>query len=85
MKVKYLPETLCSYLSSWFFSYDIVDGERVFFGHKMAFDGKTIEHYLSKNGFHNIVFLAYDKSSSIFNGYDFERYKDCSLYVEAKK
>ena len=80
------PLPLC-YLSSWFFTYDYQAKGHARFtgGHVMAFNWEVIQHYLKEAGFRNIEKKKYADCRPEFARCDFERYKDCSIYVEAIK
>lgn len=84
-KMDFLPSLPIYYLSSWFFSYKMEKQERVFQGHLNVFNKESIKYHLLKSGFRNIANRKYGDCSPIFRGCDFERYKKCSLYVEAVK
>lgn len=82
-----LPEFPICYLSSWFFTYkkEAKGNKRLVGGHVMAFNLELIEHYMSTAGFRSIEQKSYNECSPEFANCDFERYKDCSLYMEAVK
>jgi len=75
------PDTSLGYLISWFIT---PDKEKVN-GHKTAFDWETLFYYLLGAGFETVIKKKYNECSEEFIGKDIERYKDFSLYVEAKK
>jgi len=80
-KPAFFPDTDMSRLFSWFYTPD--RGKKS--GHKNAFDEETLLWYMKKAGFRKIKLMKYNQCSEIFKGKDYERYKDYSLYVEAKK
>lgn len=83
-KLDCLPALPIYFLSSWFFTYRA--GEpRIFDGHLNVFNKQALSHFLSQSGFTRISRKRYNKCSGVFKGCDFERYKDCSLYMEARK
>lgn len=86
-KIDHLPNYPLCYLSSWFFTYDYrADGPaRLTGGHVMAFNWEVLRHYLQEAGFGEINQKTYNDCRSEFVGCDFDRYRDCSLYVEAIK
>jgi predicted SAM-dependent methyltransferase len=86
-RMSHLPGISLCYLSSWFFTYRLrEDGSRgLEGGHVMSFNFDVMDHYLLDAGFCKIDKMKYNKCSKIFKGCDFERYKKCSLYVEAVK
>ncbi len=80
-KMGMLPELPLCYLSSWFFtsrSHKELTG-----GHVMAFNMEVLSHYLKAAGFANIEQKRFNRCRDVFKGCDFDRYKDCSLYVES--
>lgn len=85
-KPDHYPPTLLGYLYGWFHSHKIVDGKRQLIGgHFNAFDQDHMNYYLGKAKFRNIQYMSFGKYSPIFDGCDFPRYKNCSIYVEAMK
>jgi len=83
-KVDSLPPTLLGHLMAWWYSED--RGTNSYYsGHKTVFDRYTLAHYLKRAGFVEFCNLYYDIGSEVFKGLDFPRYKDWSLFVEAKK
>ncbi len=52
-------------------------------GHNTAFDYNSMVWWLGKNGFKDIHRKQYNICSPVYNGLDFARYKDTSLYMEA--
>ncbi len=86
-KMETLPNFPLSHLSCWFFSYKIGEAKnkRLEGGHVMSFNLEVMHYYLKKAGFKDIRKRSYNDLSSIFKGCDFDRYKYCSLYVEAVK
>jgi len=86
-KLEFLPSFPIAFLSSWFFTYksDQDSNKRLIGGHVMAFDWDILKHYVAACGFKEITRETYGNCRSIFTGCDFQRYRDCSLYVEATK
>lgn len=82
-KITCLPDFPICYLMSWFVSYD--EDENTSHGHVMCFNSKLLKWYVQSAGFSDIQILSYNKCSKIFQGCDLERYKDCSIYLEATK
>jgi len=80
-KPAHFPSTDMSRLFAWFCTDD--RGKKS--GHSNAFDKETLNWYMRKAGFRKVKFMSYNKCSDIFKGKDYERYKNYSLYVEAKK
>lgn len=85
-----LNDPLC-YLSSWFFSYYSEEkskrvGRKPFLGgHVMAFNMNILEHYLTTAGFKDVSRLSFTEKSEIFKGCDMSRYRNNSIFVEARK
>ena len=88
LKQKGLPS------KTWFLSWDeyrkiigviFTEDRKKTSGHKNMFYMETMKWLLSKAGFKNIKRLEYNKCSPIFNGKDYERYRDYSIYVEVTK
>lgn len=79
------PPTYLGALIGWFYTEDKFRKEAMRSGHHMAFDWETLHYYLNKTNFKKIIKLNYMKKSPVFEGKDFERYKDWALYVEASK
>ncbi len=85
-KPEFLPQHNICYLSSWFFTYSLKKNKRrLSGGHVMVFNFDLMKYYLKEAGFDSIKLLMFKKCNPIFDGCDFERYKDCSLYVECEK
>lgn len=82
-----LPASPICYLASWFFTYDKAakGGAKLTGGHVMAFNAELMEYYLKSAGFKSIEKRNYNKCRPEFARCDFERYRDCSLYIEAIK
>lgn len=84
-KLPCLPKLPIYYLSSWFFTYKMDKNlnTRMDGGHVNVFNEESLKHYLKEAGFKDIRASKYRKGSKVFDGWDFERYKDCSVYMEA--
>jgi len=80
-KPSWYPPTKAGYLLSWFFTED----KKTSSGHKNLFDDETMKYLLEKQKFNVIKKLCFNKCSPIFNGKDYKRYKNYSLYYEVKK
>lgn len=85
-KMDCLPNLPVYYLSSWFFTYKEeckyhADGG----GHVHVFNKESLSYYLKKAGFRDLQIMGYNKCSREFSGCDFQRYKECSIYMEAIK
>ncbi|HOW28630.1 MAG TPA: methyltransferase domain-containing protein [Elusimicrobiota bacterium] len=83
-KLKSLPDLNICRLSAWFFTYS-ENSSSFLGGHVMAFDDDLLVHYLRQSRFTDIAKMTYGDHSRIFHGKDIERYKNCSLYYEARK
>ena len=86
-KMEWVPKSPICYLSSWFFTYKLkAEGsQRLIGGHVGVFNYSLLKHYLTRVQLRNVERKSYGKSDPLFDGCDFKRYKDCSLYVEATK
>ena len=86
-KMDFMPDHLLCYLSCWFFTYreDLEsDASNVRgHGHLGVFNWELLSYYLMAAGFSRVVRRGYGDCDEVFRGCDFERYRDCSLYVEA--
>lgn len=83
-KPDFYPETRMSRLLSWFYT-ENPKKKKITDGHYMGFDWELLEQYLRTAGFCGIGRFAYGKYSGIFKGKDKKRYKDYSIYAEARK
>lgn len=81
----YYPETRMGRLLSWFRTDDKVKDGIAISGHKMGFDFELLQYYLVKAGFRKVVRLVCERCSPVFKGKDKIRYRDFSIFVEAKK
>jgi predicted SAM-dependent methyltransferase len=81
------PETMLGHLMTWFYSTTKskpgTQSKRS--GHNMVFDWESLVWFFKQAGFTRIVRMKYGKSSPVFDGLDFSRHKDTSLYMEARK
>lgn len=90
-KMEYLLNDPLCYLSSWFFTYYSKEkserlGRSPFLGgHVMAFNMNILEHYLTTAGFKDVSRLSFTEKSEIFKGCDMSRYRNNSIFVEARK
>lgn len=83
-KLGCLPSLPIYFLSSWFFTYR-EGNPRIMNGHLNVFNKQAMRFYLNSVGFREISRKKYSKGSRVFRQCDFDRYKDCSLYMEAIK
>ncbi len=85
-KPDYLPNLPICHLMSWFFTYRTdTSTEDIGMGHVMVFNFQLLRYFLEKAGFRDIIKSSFNSGDKIFHLCDFERYKNCSLYVEACK
>lgn len=86
-KPDFYPNHPLYYLMSWFLTYSLDEDleKRLVGGHVNVFNEVALKGWLQRAGFSNIKPLFYNKCSDIFKGCDFERYQDCSVYMEASK
>lgn len=84
-KMGWLPNFPLCFLSSWFFTYKIDKNkhQRIVGGHVNVFNKELLTYYLDQAKFKNIVQKKYKDCNSVFKNCDFDRYKNCSLYMEA--
>jgi len=78
----FYPELPMGWVLSWLFT---ATGKGRADGHYMGFDWGLLRHYFKAAGFRTVHRLSYGKGSPVFKGKDRIRYKDFSLFVEAKK
>jgi len=82
---KTFPETALGKLMPWFYSRDGVVKGAMRHGHKMCFDAETLKQFFMGAGFRGIVQRDYNTKDSMFDGKDFKRYAEWSIYLEAQK
>jgi len=76
------PKTMLGHLMTWFYS--MPKGHKRS-GHNIVFDWETLVYYFKQAKFINIYRSNYGQGSKVFDGLDFLRHKDKSLYLEASK
>lgn len=77
----FYPEVPMGRVLSWLFTVRKGGGD----GHYMGFDWELLRRYLKAARFRTIDRLVYGECSPVFKGKDKVRYKDFSLFVEARK
>lgn len=76
------PNTMLGHLMIWFYS--TPKGTKRS-GHNIVFDWESLVYYFEKANFIGIRKCVFNQGSKVFNGLDFLRHKDKSLYLEAIK
>ena len=85
-KLNCLPAHPICHLMGWFFTYRDEDAaEDIGGGHVMSFNFELLKYYLEQSNFKDINRQSFKNGNSIFKKCDFDRYKKCSLYMEAIK
>ncbi|MFX0138509.1 MAG: hypothetical protein ACFFDN_33005 [Candidatus Hodarchaeota archaeon] len=80
----FYPNTLLGKLLPYFYSTTKGRNESKRTGHLTVFDIDTLTWYLAQANFNRIQLKNYNQNSKVFKGLDLQRYKNFSIYVEAK-
>ena len=78
----FYPELPMALVLSWLFT---ATGRRKADGHYMGFDWRLLKHYFVRAGFCKVGKLTYGECAPVFARKDKVRYKDFSLFMQAKK
>ena len=76
-KPKFVPETKMGFLNAWFYTH----GK----GHRSGYDWELLRVYMLNAGFKDIERKKFDDCSKVFKDKDYARYKNNSIFCEAKK
>lgn len=78
----FYPELPMGRVLSWLFT---ATGKGKADGHYMGFDWDLLRHYFNAARFRTVARMGYGKCTFVFNGKDRVRYRDFSIFMEAKK